>query len=80
MKEGENKEEINVNIKIPSKILRDVLNDSKKQKAEDSVDYRGCKVHALSHGRLRDTGGTSFVRDSREVKGNRIDRLKEYCD
>ncbi|KAK2061324.1 hypothetical protein LY76DRAFT_614430 [Colletotrichum caudatum] len=38
MKEGENEEEVDVNIEIPSKILGDILNDSRKRKAEDSAD------------------------------------------
>ncbi|KAK2022207.1 hypothetical protein LX32DRAFT_508560, partial [Colletotrichum zoysiae] len=80
MKEGENEEEVDINIEIPSKILGDVLNDSRKRKAEDSVDCRSCKVHASSHGRLRDTGETSFVADAGEVEGDRMDRLEEYCD
>ncbi|KAK1480547.1 hypothetical protein CCUS01_16205 [Colletotrichum cuscutae] len=79
MKEGENEEEVDVNIEIPSRILGDILNNSQKRKAEDS-DCRGCKVHASSHGRHRDAGETSFVEDAGEVDGNRMDRLEEYCD
>ncbi|KZL81181.1 hypothetical protein CI238_13516 [Colletotrichum incanum] len=80
MKEGESEEEVDVNIEIPSRILGDILNDSRKRKAEDSVDCRGCKTHASSHGRLRDTGETSFAEDAVEVEGDRMDRLEEYCN
>ncbi|OBR02107.1 hypothetical protein CH63R_14408 [Colletotrichum higginsianum IMI 349063] len=80
MKEGEKEEEVDIDIEIPSKILGDILNDSRKRKAEDSVDCRGCKVQASSNGRLRDTGETSFVEDSGEVEGDRMDRLEEYCN
>ncbi|KAK1973983.1 hypothetical protein LZ30DRAFT_765014 [Colletotrichum cereale] len=66
MKEGENEEEVDVNIEISSKILGDILNDSRKRKAEDSVDRRGCK--------------RSFVEDAGEVEGDRMDRLEEYCN
>ncbi|GKT61099.1 hypothetical protein ColTof4_01207 [Colletotrichum tofieldiae] len=80
MEEGENEGEVEINIEIPSKILGEILNDSRKRKAEDSVDCRGCKVHASSHGRLRDTGETSFVEDDGEIEGDRMDRLEEYCN
>ncbi|KAK1989762.1 hypothetical protein LX36DRAFT_695566 [Colletotrichum falcatum] len=80
IKEGNNEEEVDVNIEIPYKILRDVLNDSQKQKAKDSVDCRSCKVHASSHNRLRNSAKTIIIKDTAEVKGDRIDRLKEYCN
>lgn len=80
MKEGEKEEEVDVDIEIPSRILGDILNNSQKRKAEDSVDCRGCKVHASFHDRLRNAGETSFVEDAGEVDGDRMDRLEEYCD
>ncbi|KAL0929600.1 uncharacterized protein CTRU02_215498 [Colletotrichum truncatum] len=80
MKEGEKEEEVNINIEIPSKILGDILNDSRKRKAEDSVDCRGCKAHALSNDRLYGSGETSFSSEAGEVEGDRMDRLEEYCD
>ncbi|KAK1839853.1 hypothetical protein CCHR01_17529 [Colletotrichum chrysophilum] len=33
-----------------------------------------------SSGRLQDTGGTDLREDGVEVEGDRMDRLKEYCD
>ncbi|KAK3371034.1 hypothetical protein B0T24DRAFT_304724 [Lasiosphaeria ovina] len=51
MKEGENEEEVDVNIEVPSKILQDVLDDSRKRKADDSIDCRNCKVRVSSHGK-----------------------------
>ncbi|KAL0933509.1 uncharacterized protein CTRU02_212472 [Colletotrichum truncatum] len=80
MKEGEKEEEVDVNIEIPSKILGDILNNSRKRKAEDSDGCRGCKAHASSHGRLRDSGEASLGEDPGEIEGDRMDRLEEYCD
>lgn len=51
MKEGENEEGVDVNIEIPSKILQDVLDDSRKRKADDSIDCRNRKVRISSHSR-----------------------------
>ncbi|KAJ0335178.1 hypothetical protein COL154_013770 [Colletotrichum chrysophilum] len=79
IKEGETEEDVDVNIEIPSKILGDILNDSRKRKAEDPLDCRTCKAHTSS-GRLQDMGGTDLREDGVEVEGDRMDRLKEYCD
>ncbi|KAK3899187.1 hypothetical protein C8A05DRAFT_46676 [Staphylotrichum tortipilum] len=54
MKEGE-KEEIDIDIEIPPKILQDVLDDSRKQQADSSDCHLG------------------------DVKGDRKDKLEEYC-
>ncbi|KAF6783012.1 hypothetical protein CSOJ01_15944 [Colletotrichum sojae] len=79
MKEGEKEDDVDVNIEIPSRILGDILSNSRKRKAEDSIDCRGCRAHASSQGRLRDTGETSCPQDAGEVEGDRMDRLEEYC-
>ncbi|KAK3376316.1 hypothetical protein B0T24DRAFT_217899 [Lasiosphaeria ovina] len=44
LKEGEREEDFDVNIEIPSKILKDVLDDNRKRKADDSIDYRNWKA------------------------------------
>ncbi|KZL76116.1 hypothetical protein CI238_13443 [Colletotrichum incanum] len=61
MKEEENEEEVNVNIEILSRILSDILNDSRKQKAEDSVYCYSCKGHASSHGGVKPAIALQFV-------------------
>lgn len=58
MKEGE-KEEIDVDIKIPSTILRGVLDNSPKGKAEDAIDYRSCKP------KFRPVAGTATGRSEK---------------
>ncbi|OHW97266.1 hypothetical protein CSPAE12_04062 [Colletotrichum incanum] len=60
MKEGDKEEEGNVGIEIPSKILGNILNYSRRRKAEDSVNYPNRKAH----GRYCDT-----VEDLRDVVG-----------
>ncbi|KAF6785557.1 hypothetical protein CSOJ01_15571 [Colletotrichum sojae] len=41
MKEGEEEDDVDVNFEIPSRILGDTLSNSRKRKAEDSIDCRG---------------------------------------
>lgn len=50
MKEGKKEEDININIEILPKILKDILDDTRKRKPEDSVDYHSCKVHVAAPG------------------------------
>ena len=78
MKEGEKEEEVDVNIEIPPKILKDVLDDSRKRKAEDSIDCRNCKAHVSANGRYRDVAEATL--DLRDVQGGRKDKLEEYCN
>jgi hypothetical protein len=78
MKEGEKEEQIDINIEIPPKILQDVLGDSRKQEA-DSSDCRQCKVQ-VARGKHRDVVETTFDGDLGGVKGDRKDKLEEYCN
>ncbi|RYP11599.1 hypothetical protein DL765_007699 [Monosporascus sp. GIB2] len=80
MKEGEKEEEVDVNIEIPPKILKDVLDDSRKRKAEDSIDCRNCKAHVSAHGRHRDAAETTLGENLGDVKGDGKDKLEEYCN
>ncbi|KAL0929587.1 uncharacterized protein CTRU02_215486 [Colletotrichum truncatum] len=70
MKEGETEEDVNIDVEIPSRILGEVLSDSRKRKAEDSADCRSCKAY----GRHRDAGW-----DLGDVVGDRKEKLEEYC-
>ena len=45
MEEGEKEEDIDVNIKIPANILKNVLDNSRKRKADSSTDCHHRKVH-----------------------------------
>ncbi len=79
MKEGENKEKIDVNIEIPSKILQDVLDNSRKRKADASIDCRNCKVRVLSDGR-HCAVETTLDEDLVGVERDRMDKPEEYCN
>ena len=76
MKEGEKEDEIDVNIEIPYKILKDILDSSRKRKEEDSIDCRNCKVYILSHRRHHDTAAI-LGEGLRDLEGDRKNRLKE---
>jgi hypothetical protein len=68
MKEGEKEEDIDVNIEIPPNILKAVLDNSRKRKADCSIDCRHCKVHV------------SPGEDPGDVEGDRQAKLEEYCN
>jgi hypothetical protein len=74
MKEGEEEEEVDVNIEIPPKIIKEVLDYSRKRKAEDSIDCRNCKAHG------RHRAKTTLGEDLGDVEGDRKDKLEEYCN
>lgn len=78
--EGRKEEDVDVNIEIPPQILKDVLDDSRKRKAEDSIGCRNCKTHVSAHGRHHDTADTTLGEDLADVDGDRKDRLEEYCN
>ena len=71
MKEGETEEDVNVDIEIPPHILRNILDNSRKRKADNSSDCRHCKVHVLE---------TIPSGDSGDVEGDRQAKLEEYCN
>jgi hypothetical protein len=39
IEEGEGEEDVDINIEIPANILKDVLDNSRKRKADGSIDY-----------------------------------------
>jgi hypothetical protein len=72
MKEGETEEDVDVDIEIPPHILKHILDNSRKRKAEDnSTDCRYYKVHALA---------TIPGEDPGDVEGERQAILEEYCN
>ena len=77
MKEGEKEEELDISIEIPPKILKDVLDDSRKRKADSSIDCRHCKAHVSAYGRHPET---TPGEDPGDVEGDRKDKLEEYCN
>ena len=48
IQEGEEEEEVDLDIEIPSNIIKDVLDDSRKRKAENSAHHH-CKADTLAH-------------------------------
>lgn len=79
MKEGEKEDNIQINIELPPNILRDVLDDSRKRKAENAINYRSYKTRALAKGKDRDVAEAAHGVVLGDVEGDRMERLKEYC-
>jgi hypothetical protein len=50
MKEGETEEDVDVSVKIPPHVLKNVLGNSRKRKADSSIDCHHCKAHHVSAG------------------------------
>lgn len=73
MKEGEKVEEVNINMEIPPHILKDVLDESRKRKADSSPDGPH-KVHCMRC----NAGDASLHSDIAGVSGDREDNLEKY--
>ncbi|CAG9955928.1 unnamed protein product [Clonostachys rosea f. rosea IK726] len=71
MKDGENEDEVEVNIEIPPKILQDIMDNSRKRKADSSIDCRLPKSITSIH-----CGHSS----EEDIVGDRKDNLEEYCN
>jgi hypothetical protein len=71
MKERETEEDVDVGIDIPPRILKNVLDNNRKRKADGLTDCHHCKTHVSAHSRSCDT---------RDVEGDRHAKLEEYCD
>jgi hypothetical protein len=69
IKEGEIEEDVNINIEIPPYILQNILDNSRKRKADNPSDYCCYKVYILE---------TIPDKASRDVEGDRLAKLKEY--
>lgn len=80
MKAGEREEDVDVDIEIPFNILKNVLDNSRKRKADGSIDCRQCKAHVSAHGRCCDTAGRTPGEDHGDVEGDRQAKLEEYCN
>lgn len=76
--EGGAEEDVDVSIEIPPHILKTVLDNSCKRKAEGSIDCRHCRVPASAHSRCCDTAETVHSGDLGDVEGDRQARLEEY--
>jgi hypothetical protein len=74
MNEGETEEDVDINIEIPPSILKNILDNSCKRKADGAVDCRHCKVHVSSH------SDTAETIDPGDVEGDRQAKLEEYCN
>jgi hypothetical protein len=69
MKEGETEDDVNVDIKVPPYILRNILDNSRKWKADNTSNCRYCKVYALE---------TIPGEDPGDVEGDRQAKLEAY--
>jgi hypothetical protein len=80
MKEGETEEDVDVRIEIPPHIIKNILENIRKRKADGSIDHRQCKAHAFSHNRCCDTAEIPPVEKLGDVEGDRQTMLEEYCN
>lgn len=70
MTEGETEEDVDVDIEIPPRIVKNILDNSRKRKADSSTDCRNCKVQVPFHS----------IEDPEDVDGDRQAKLEEYCN
>ncbi|KFX85965.1 hypothetical protein V490_09296 [Pseudogymnoascus sp. VKM F-3557] len=70
IKEGETEEDVNIDIEVPSKILKNVLDNSRKRKADGISNCRHCKTRVSAN---------SEGCDTRDIDGDRHAKLEEYC-
>jgi len=80
IKEKEKEEEVDVNIEISFKILKNVLDDTRKRKIENSIDYYNYKAHVLVYNGHRNEAETTFGKDLGDVEEDRKDKFEEYCN
>jgi len=73
MKDGEREDDVDVNVEIPSWLLKDVFDRSRKRKADSSNDCRPCKTHC---GHNCAPTNEVHVR----IGGDREQVLKAYCN
>lgn len=78
MKEREREEEADVTIEIPPRILKGVLDNSYKRKAEDSIGCRNYKTHISAYSRYQDAAERTLGKDLSDIEGDRKDKLEEY--
>ena len=71
MKEGETEKDVDINIKIPPNILKNILDNSRKRKADSPINYRHCKVYVSEIIPGEDLG---------DVNRDRQAKLEEYCN
>ncbi len=80
MKEGEKEEDVDINIEILPNILKNILDNSYKQKADSLIDCRHCKVYALVYSRCCNIAERTLKEDPRDVEGDRQKKLEAYCN
>jgi hypothetical protein len=76
MKEGDKEEDVDINIEMPPSIVKDILHNSRKRKADGSVDCRPCKVHNPPQGKCSNATPSEGPGD---VEGDTPTKLEQYC-
>tara|TARA_R110002060_G_scaffold1985_3_gene3600 strand:+ start:575 stop:802 length:228 start_codon:yes stop_codon:yes gene_type:complete len=71
MKEGVTEEDVDVRIEILPHIIKNILQNNRKRKADGSINHRQCKTHASSHNRCCDTAEIPPVEKLGDVEGDR---------
>jgi len=74
MKDGMREDDVDVNVEIPSWVLKDVFNRSQKRKADNSGNCRPCKTHCRH--------SCIVIRSENPVRilGDREQNLRAYCN
>jgi hypothetical protein len=80
MNEGETEEDVDVNTKILPNILKNILDNSRKRKADSSIDCYYCKVYVSAYSKCCDTAKIAPSEDPGDVEGDRQAKLEEYCN
>ena len=80
MNEGETEEDVDVRIEIPPHIIKNILENNRKRKADGSIDHRQCKAHASSYNRCCDPAEMPTVENPGDVEGDRQAMLEDYCN
>jgi hypothetical protein len=76
MKEGEKEEDVDINIEMPPSIVKDILDNSRKRKADGSIDCRPCKVHNQPQEKCSNATPSESLGD---VEGDTQAKLEQYC-
>jgi hypothetical protein len=77
MKEGATEEDTDVDIEIPPNILKNILDNSRKRKADGSIDCGHCKVHVSEITPGEDLGNVEGDRKANVIFFSRIGPLHD---
>jgi hypothetical protein len=80
IKKGETEEDVDVRIEILPYIIKNILENNRKRKADGFIDHRQYKAHTSSYNRCCDIVEIPPVKKLGNVEGDRQAMLKKYCN